>query len=172
MAEEGGETKPQCGEEPPKSAEENAGEVKVGAASIFPSAAVNIWPPSQRTREAVIQRLVETLSTESILSKRYGVLSPSDASDAARRIEEEAFASASSSSSSGGSAASVDDGIETLQIYSKEISQRMLETVKAKASSVSMSSPVTSPPPSDGAATVENAPPTAAGEESSASSPA
>ncbi|XP_010939055.1 MFP1 attachment factor 1 [Elaeis guineensis] len=168
MAEGGEETKPQGGEEAPRSAEEYAGEGKAGLVGTFPSAALNIWPPSQRTREAVIQRLVQTLSTESIISKRYGMLSLSDASDAARRIEEEAFASASS----GGSATSVDDGIETLQIYSKEISQRMLETVKAKASSESMSSPATSPPPSDGGATVENAAPTAAGEESSASSPA
>ncbi|XP_008790100.1 MFP1 attachment factor 1-like [Phoenix dactylifera] len=170
MAEEGEETKPQGGEEPPKSAEENAGESKAGAAGILPSVALNVWPPSQRTREAVIQRLVQTLSTESVLSKRYGVLSPSDASDAARRIEEEAFATASASSAP--IAASVDDGIKTLQIYSEEISQRMLETVKAKASSVSRSSPATTPPPSDGGATVENALPTAAGGESSASSSA
>lgn len=170
MAEEGEETKAQGGGEPSKVAEENAGDAKVKeAVGLFPSISLNIWPPSQRTREAVIQRLVQTLTTESVLSKRYGVLSASDASDAARRIEEEGFAAASAD---GGSATSVDGGIEILEIYSKEISKRMLETVKEKASSASASTPAASPHPSDGAAAVETAPPTAAGEESSNFSPA
>lgn len=170
MAEEGEATKAQRVGEPSKVAEENAGEAKVEAgAGVFTSISLNIWPPSQRTREAVIQRLVQTLSTESVLSKRYGVLSASEASDAARRIEEEGFAAASSG---GGRAASVDEGIEILQIYSKEISRRMLETVKEKASSASGSTPAVSSPPSDGGSAVETAPPTAAGEESSNSSPA
>ncbi|KAK7321660.1 hypothetical protein VNO77_32513 [Canavalia gladiata] len=86
----------------------------------------SIWPPTQRTRDAVINRLIETLSSPSLLSKRYGTLPPDDASAAARQIEEEAFSVASSSSST-------DDGIEILQVYSKEISKRMLDTVKARS---------------------------------------
>lgn len=46
----------------------------------------------------------------------------------AKRIEEEAFESV------GATAATDDDGIEILQVYSKEISKRMLETVKARSS--------------------------------------
>ncbi|KAG1342017.1 MFP1 attachment factor 1 [Cocos nucifera] len=172
MAEEGEETKAEGGGEPSKAAEENAGEAKVAAGvGVFTPISLNIWPPTQRTREAVIQRLVQTLSTESVLSKRYGVLSASDASDAARRIEEEGFATASASIA-GGSAASVDEGIAILEIYSKEISKRMLETVKEKASSASGSAPAASSPPSDGAEAVETAPPTAASGESSNFSPA
>ncbi|XP_020213245.1 MFP1 attachment factor 1 [Cajanus cajan] len=87
----------------------------------------SIWPPTQRTRDAVINRLIETLSTPSVLSKRYGTMAPDEASAAARQIEEEAFAVA------GGSTASDNDGIEILQVYSKEISKRMLDTVKAKS---------------------------------------
>ncbi|KAK9165854.1 hypothetical protein Scep_001045 [Stephania cephalantha] len=95
---------------------------------------ITIWPPTQRTRDAVINRLIETLSAPSILSKRYGSLSHDDASSAARAIEEEAFATASASETVSRSELSIDDdGIEILQIYSKEISKRMLETVKAKA---------------------------------------
>lgn len=45
----------------------------------------------------------------------------------ARQIEEEAFAAA------GGSASAEDDGIEILQAYSKEISKRMLDTVKSRS---------------------------------------
>ncbi|KAG4382444.1 hypothetical protein GLYMA_14G086900v4 [Glycine max] len=92
-----------------------------------PSAAVSfsIWPPTQRTRDAVVNRLIETLSAPSVLSKRYGTLSSDESSSAARQIEDEAFSAASSS-----------DGIETLQVYSKEISKRMLDTVKARAAPI------------------------------------
>ncbi|CAL0319045.1 unnamed protein product [Lupinus luteus] len=85
----------------------------------------SIWPPTQRTRDAVINRLIQTLSTPSVLSKRYGTLSSDESSAAARQIEDEAFATASASSE--------EDGIEILQVYSKEISKRMLDIVKAKA---------------------------------------
>ncbi|XP_028806948.1 MFP1 attachment factor 1-like [Neltuma alba] len=91
------------------------------------SISFSVWPPTQRTRDAVIHRLIETLSTPSVLSKRYGTLSPEDASAAARRIEDEAFSTAAAS-------ASLDDyGIEIIQLYSKEISRLMLDTVKATA---------------------------------------
>ncbi|KAK1405658.1 MFP1 attachment factor 1 [Heracleum sosnowskyi] len=92
-----------------------------------PTISFSIWPPSQRTRDAVTNRLVETLSSPSVLSKRYGTLPEAEAAATAKLIEEEAFAAASST------AASDDDGIEILQGYSKEISKRMLETVKARA---------------------------------------
>ncbi|KAK4274646.1 hypothetical protein QN277_017840 [Acacia crassicarpa] len=91
----------------------------------------SIWPPTQRTRDAVINRLIETLSTPSVLSKRYGTMHSDEASSVARQIEEEAFAAA------GGSASAEDDGIEILQAYSKEISKRMLDTVKARSTSAS-----------------------------------
>ncbi|CAK9154815.1 unnamed protein product [Ilex paraguariensis] len=87
----------------------------------------NIWPPTQRTRDAIVNRLIETLSTQSVLSKRYGTLPPEEASEVAKRIEEAAFAAA------GASASSDDDGIEVLQVYSKEISKLMLETVKSRS---------------------------------------
>ncbi|KAG4931591.1 hypothetical protein JHK86_048552 [Glycine max] len=95
-----------------------------------PSAAVSfsIWPPTQRTRDAVVKRLIETLSAPSVLSKRYGTLSSDEASAAARQIEDEAFCAATAASASAAA-----DGIETLQVYSKEISKRMLDTVKARA---------------------------------------
>ncbi|KAH7567477.1 hypothetical protein JRO89_XS07G0079600 [Xanthoceras sorbifolium] len=88
-----------------------------------------IWPPSQRTRDAVISRLIETLTTTSVLSKRYGALPADEASSAARTIEEEAFSVADAASSA------EDDGIEILQVYSKDISKRMLDAVKSRANS-------------------------------------
>lgn len=97
---------------------------------------LNIWPPSQRTRDAVVNRLVETLSSPSVLSKRYGTLPHDEASAAARRIEEEAFSASSAAADGGAIAAPRDDavafGIEILQIYSKEISRRMMESAKSR----------------------------------------
>ncbi|ESW32882.1 hypothetical protein PHAVU_001G025400 [Phaseolus vulgaris] len=86
-----------------------------------------IWPPTQRTRDAVVNRLIETLSSPSVLSKRYGTLSSDEASAAAHQIEDEGFSAADAS------AATAADGIATLQLYSKEISKRMLDTIKARA---------------------------------------
>ncbi|MBA0775304.1 hypothetical protein Gotri_010458 [Gossypium trilobum] len=93
-----------------------------------------IWPPTQRTRDA------------------------EEASAAAKLIEEEAFSVA------GASFSTDEDGIEILQVYSKEISKRMLDTVKARAAAATDSTP-------SGSAEVDsNNVGTAVGEEDSSSS--
>ncbi|KAG6406881.1 hypothetical protein SASPL_134518 [Salvia splendens] len=99
----------------------------VAAADKFPNVSFSIWPPTDRTREAVKNRLIETLSSPSILSKRYGTVSREEAVEAAKLIEQEAFELA------GNAVSADDDGIEILQVYSKEISKRMLDTVKARS---------------------------------------
>ncbi|KAJ4701685.1 MFP1 attachment factor 1-like [Melia azedarach] len=96
--------------------------------------AFRIWPPTQRTRDAVIARLIETLTTPSVLSKRYGAMPTDEADSAARVIEKEAFSVADAAASA------EDDGIEVLQVYSKEISKRMLESVKSRASAAGSAS--------------------------------
>ncbi|CAI9757893.1 unnamed protein product [Fraxinus pennsylvanica] len=92
----------------------------------FSDISFSIWPPTERTRDAVRNRLIETLSSPSILSKRYGTVPREEAVDAATRIEKEAILAA------GAAATTDDDGIEILQVYSKEISKGMLDTVKAR----------------------------------------
>ncbi|XP_076919157.1 MFP1 attachment factor 1-like [Bidens hawaiensis] len=87
----------------------------------------SIWPPSQRTRDAVIKRLIETLTNKSVLSDRYGTVPSDEAAGFARSIEDEAFNAVP------GSVADGDDGVEILQAYSKEISKRMLEFVKSRS---------------------------------------
>ncbi|XP_047341978.1 MFP1 attachment factor 1-like [Impatiens glandulifera] len=87
----------------------------------------SIWPPTQRTRDAVINRLIDTLTAPSILSNRYGTLPQNEAEETARRIEDHAFNTLSASASQD------DDGIEILQAYSKEISKGMLDAVKARS---------------------------------------
>ncbi|KAF8377601.1 hypothetical protein HHK36_030983 [Tetracentron sinense] len=116
----------------------------------------SIWPPTQRTRDAVINRLVETLSSPSVLSKRYGSMPSDQASDAARLIEGEAFSAAAAAPDT-----LEDDGVEILQVYSKEISKRMLEAVKARAASGSPSdsasqTPVAVPANSEEISSVES----------------
>ncbi|KAL9667147.1 hypothetical protein QQ045_001496 [Rhodiola kirilowii] len=94
-----------------------------------PVISFSIWPPSERTRKAIVSRLIENLTTQSPMSKRYGTLSDEEAAVTAKQVEEESFEVAG-----GDKAVDADDGIEVLQVYSKEISKRMLEILKAKAS--------------------------------------
>ncbi|KAK4435162.1 MFP1 attachment factor 1 [Sesamum alatum] len=96
-------------------------------AAKYSTSSFSIWPPTERTRDAVRNRLIETLSTPSILLKGYSTISREEAIDAAKRIEDEAFEAAVKAASTD------DDGMEILQVYSKEISRRMLVTVKARS---------------------------------------
>ncbi|CAD5173988.1 MFP1 attachment factor 1-like [Musa acuminata AAA Group] len=171
MAEDGEAAKPHGDEVPVKGGNEAEPSAAVEApvpppSSGLPPVSLNIWPPSQRTRDAVIQRLIDTLSSSSVLTKRYGVVPVDEASATARLIEQEAFDFADSDGVR--ASASIDDGLEVLQIYSKEISKRMIESVKSRAS------PVSSTPAVEEAATApaESASMTSgAGEETSAVTP-
>jgi hypothetical protein len=93
----------------------------------------SIWPPTQRTRDAVVRCLVETLAGDTILCKRYGVVPAADAEPAARAIEVVAAA--------GGAAASMEEGIEALQSYSKEVSRRLLDFVKSRSADAKVDPP-------------------------------
>ena len=84
----------------------------------------------------MVVRLVETHSKQSILSKCYDTLPSDEASSAVCLIETEAFSTAAASAST------EDDGIEILQVYSREINRKMLNIVKTRASSAATSSVV------------------------------
>ncbi|XP_062188580.1 MFP1 attachment factor 1-like [Phragmites australis] len=132
------------------------------AEALLPS--LSIWPPSQRTRDAVVRRLVQTLAAPSVLSQRYGAIPEPDAECAATAVEAEAFAAASESAA-GASPASVEEGIEVLQAYSKEVSRRLLELAKSRAAAAAApaeasaqepeESVATAPPPAEAAASEE-----------------
>ncbi|KAK2994734.1 hypothetical protein RJ640_002540 [Escallonia rubra] len=55
------------------------------------SVSFSIWPPTQCTRDAVLSRLIETLSAPSVLSKRYGPV-PADEMVPHRRRQETLYA--------------------------------------------------------------------------------
>ncbi|KNA12452.1 hypothetical protein SOVF_125830 [Spinacia oleracea] len=122
-------------QQPPQSAENISDKMEKMNIS---GSSFSIWPPTERTRDAVINRLIETLSTPFVLSKRYGSMPSDEASSTARAIEEEAYNAAADSSiaASSGPGSSIDEGIEILQVYSKEISKRMLDAVKSRAATL------------------------------------
>ncbi|CAD6217394.1 unnamed protein product [Miscanthus lutarioriparius] len=108
------------------------------AEALLPS--LSIWPPSQRTRDAVVRRLVQTLAAPSVLSQRYGAVPEPEAERAAAAVEAEAFAAASKSAAAE-SPASVEEGIEVLQAYSKEVSRRLLELAKSRSAAAAAAAP-------------------------------
>jgi hypothetical protein len=75
-----------------------------------------------------LQHLVDTLARDDILCKRYGAGPAADAEPAARAIEAESYAAAATS----GAADFVEEWIEALQFYSKEVSRRLLHFVQCR----------------------------------------
>ncbi|KQK15441.1 MFP1 attachment factor 1 [Brachypodium distachyon] len=136
-AEGGNPSPPEATVESPPAPAEKAS----SAEALLPS--LSIWPPSQRTRDAVVRRVVQTLAAPSVLSQRYGALPEPEAERAAAAVEAEAFAAASEST--GSSPASLEDGIEVLQTYSKEVSRRLLELAKSRAAAAAAPAPLAEP---------------------------
>ena len=136
------------------------------------SSSFSIWPPTSRTRDAVINRLIETLSNPSVLSKRYGSIPSEEASSIAKSIEEESYdVAASKAAANSTSVSSIDEGIEILQVYSKEISTRMLAAVKSKGATPAPdpdASEISAPPESDRATVASEEVSSSIGNESSA----
>ena len=75
------------------------------------------------------------MAASSVLSQHYGALPEHEAERPAAAVEAQSFAAASESASA--SPASLEDGIEVLQTYSKEVSHRLLELAKARAAAAS-----------------------------------
>ncbi|KAL0367562.1 UNVERIFIED_CONTAM: RAN GTPase-activating protein 2 [Sesamum radiatum] len=55
---------------------------------------IKLWPPSQNTRQMLVERMKNNLSTPTIFTTKYGSLSDVEASKHAKQIEESAFTSA------------------------------------------------------------------------------
>lgn len=102
------------------------------------SLTLKIWPPSRGTRDAVALRLVETMTTPSVITRRHGCVPRNEVSSVAQRIEEDAFVIASGNVREGDD----DDGMDILQIYSQEISKMMLAVVKEKSSAAGSTKPI------------------------------
>ncbi|XP_066322138.1 RAN GTPase-activating protein 2-like [Miscanthus floridulus] len=87
---------------------------------------IKLWPPSESTRLMLVERMTENLSTESIFSRKYGLLGKREAHENAKRIEELCFASADEHFKREPDG----DGSSAVQLYAKETSKLMLEVLK------------------------------------------
>ncbi|GMJ01139.1 RAN GTPase activating protein 1, RAN GTPASE-ACTIVATING PROTEIN 1 [Hibiscus trionum] len=87
---------------------------------------VKLWPPSHSTRLMLVERMTKNLTTPSIFSRKYGLLSTEEAEKDAKRIEELAFAVADQHYKKEPDG----DGSSAVQVYAKESSRLMLEVIK------------------------------------------
>ncbi|XP_066319193.1 RAN GTPase-activating protein 2-like [Miscanthus floridulus] len=87
---------------------------------------IKLWPPSESTRLILVERMTKNLSTESIFSRKYGLLGKQEAHENAKRIEELCFASADEHFKREPDG----DGSSAVQLYAKETSKMMLEFLK------------------------------------------
>ncbi|XP_076900004.1 RAN GTPase-activating protein 2-like [Bidens hawaiensis] len=87
---------------------------------------IKLWPPSQRTRQTLVERITKNLTTPSILSRKYGLLSKEEAEEDANRIEAAAFEVANQHFEKEPDG----DGGSAVQLYAKESSTLMVEAVK------------------------------------------
>ncbi|CAD6243256.1 unnamed protein product [Miscanthus lutarioriparius] len=87
---------------------------------------IKLWPPSESTRLLLVERMTKNLSTESIFSRKYGLLGKQEAHENAKRIEELCFASADEHFKREPDG----DGSSAVQLYAKETSKMMLEVLK------------------------------------------
>ncbi|XP_051200681.1 RAN GTPase-activating protein 2-like [Lolium perenne] len=87
---------------------------------------IKLWPPSDSTRLMLVERMTKNLSTESIFSRKYGLLGKEEAHENAKRIEDMCFASADEHFKTEPDG----DGSSAVQLYAKETSKLMLEVLK------------------------------------------
>ncbi|XP_010512722.1 PREDICTED: RAN GTPase-activating protein 1-like [Camelina sativa] len=87
---------------------------------------VKMWPPSKSTRLMLVERMVKNITTPSIFSRKYGLLSLQEAEDDAKRIEDLAFATANKHFQNEPDG----DGTSAVQVYAKESSKLMLDVIK------------------------------------------
>ncbi|KAI9073900.1 hypothetical protein K1719_044133 [Acacia pycnantha] len=87
---------------------------------------IKFWPPSQSTRLLLVERMTKNLTTPSIFSRKYGLLSREEAEEDAKKIEETVFTTANQHFEKEPDG----DGSSAVQIYAKESSKLMLEVLK------------------------------------------
>lgn len=92
---------------------------------------IKLWPPSQNTRQMLVVRVTDNLTTKSIFTQKYGSLSKEEAEENAKKIEDVAFATANEHYEKEPDG----DGSSAVQLYAKECSKQILEILKRGPSS-------------------------------------
>ncbi|KAJ4896461.1 RAN GTPase-activating protein 1 [Raphanus sativus] len=91
-----------------------------------PVLSVKMWPPSKSTRLMLVDRMTKNITTPSIFSRKYGLLSLQEAEEDAKRIEDLAFSTANKHFHNEPDS----DGTSAVHVYAKESSKLMLEVIK------------------------------------------
>ncbi|KAK4482267.1 hypothetical protein RD792_009419 [Penstemon davidsonii] len=92
----------------------------------FGSLSIKLWPPTQSTRQNLVERMTKNLVTPSIWSRKYGLLSQKEAEEDAKKLEAAAFVVANQQFEK----ESDGDGSSAIQLYAKESSRLMIEVIK------------------------------------------
>ncbi|XVF28902.1 hypothetical protein REPUB_Repub15cG0072800 [Reevesia pubescens] len=87
---------------------------------------IKLWPPSERTRHVLVQRLTNNLTSTSIFTQKYGALNKEEAEENAKKIEDVAFNTANEQYDREPDG----DGGAAVQLYAKECSKLLLEVIK------------------------------------------
>ncbi|KAG6668334.1 hypothetical protein I3843_01G154100 [Carya illinoinensis] len=87
---------------------------------------IKLWPPSLNTRQMLVERMTNNLTTKSIFTQKYGILSKEEAEENAKRIEDVAFTTANKNYDEEPDG----DGGSAVQLYAKECSKLLLEVLK------------------------------------------
>jgi Ran GTPase-activating protein 1 len=90
------------------------------------SFSIKLWPPSDNTRQVIVERMTKNLSTETFFSKKYRLFSKEEAHKEAVKIEEAGFKASSELFMKEPDG----DGSSAVQFYAKETSRLMIETLK------------------------------------------
>lgn len=90
---------------------------------------IKLWPPSESTRQVLVQRLTNNLTSNSIFTQKYGALDKEEAEENAKKIEDVAFNTANEQYDREPDG----DGGAAVQLYAKECSKLLLEVLKKRA---------------------------------------
>ncbi|KAL5541621.1 hypothetical protein UlMin_009331 [Ulmus minor] len=89
---------------------------------------IKLWPPSQKTRLVLVQRMLDNLTTKSVFTEKYGTLSKEDAEVNAEYIEKVAFSTAEDNYVEEPDG----DGSSAVQLYARECSKLLLQVLKGE----------------------------------------
>ncbi|KAJ0243856.1 RAN GTPase-activating protein 2 [Hirschfeldia incana] len=87
---------------------------------------IKLWPPSLPTRQALIERMTNNLSSKTIFTDKFGALTKDQATENAKRIEDVAFSTANQHYEREPDG----DGGSAVQLYARECSKLILEVLK------------------------------------------
>ncbi|KAK7280167.1 hypothetical protein RJT34_25229 [Clitoria ternatea] len=87
---------------------------------------IKLWPPSQNTRQTLVERMTSNLTTKSLFTQKYGTLDKEEAEENAKRIEDVAFITANLHYEKEPDG----DGGSAVQLYAKECSKLLLDVLK------------------------------------------